>query len=434
MTIEPSATRVLSAVAADQSVGGDDSGDQSVAADAIRAEFPVLNRLIHGKKLVYLDSAATTLKPNRVIEAVTRYYREGSANIHRGVHFLSEEATSLYETVRGTAQKFINAREEREIVFTSGTTASINLVARSFVKSRLKSGDEILITSLEHHANIVPWQMLCEETGAKLVVAAVNDHGELMMDDFRNKISARTKFISVIWVSNAIGTINPMHEMVAAAKSAGVPILVDAAQNIAHQPIDVQALDPDFLAFSAHKLFGPTGVGVLYGKLEHLEKMPPITGGGDMIKSVSFEKTVFAEAPARFEAGTPNISGVIGFGEAMRFVTEDVGFDFIMSHERKLFLAAERALAEVDGLRVIGTAMHKVPVFSLVLDAIHPHDLGTIMDQHGVAVRTGHHCAQPLMNRFGVTATARASFSIYNTVDDVKVLVHSLWQAKEMFA
>ncbi|MCX6125520.1 MAG: SufS family cysteine desulfurase [Proteobacteria bacterium] len=430
MTIEPSVTRASGRISVDQLA----AADHSVIADSVRAEFPVLKRLIHGKKLVYLDSAATTLKPARVIEAVTRYYREGTANIHRGVHFLSEEATSLYETVRGTAQGFVNAREEREIVFTSGTTASINLVARSFVRPMLKSGDEILITALEHHANIVPWQMLCEETGAKLVVAAVNDDGELLMADFKNKISARTKFMSVIWVSNAIGTINPIQEMVAAAKSAGVPILVDAAQNIAHHPIDVQTLDPDFLVFSAHKLFGPTGVGVLYGKIGHLEKMPPITGGGDMIKSVSFEKTVFAQAPARFEAGTPDIAGVIGFGEAMRFVTDDVGFDFIVNHERKLFQAAEKSLAEVDGLRVIGRAKHKVPVFSLVLDGIHPHDLGTIMDQHGVAVRTGHHCAQPLMTRFGIAATARASFSIYNTLDDVKSLVHSLWQAKELFA
>jgi cysteine desulfurase/selenocysteine lyase len=338
----------------------------------LRKVFPVLNREIRGKRLTYLDSAATTLKPLRVIEAVDRYYRHGTANIHRGVHLLSEEATSLYEATRATVKDFLNAADEREIVLTSGTTAGINLVAKSFVKTRLKDGDEILLTAMEHHANIVPWQMLRDETNCKLVIAPVREDGALDLVAFKKCITSRTKFISCVWTSNALGVVNPVQEMVAAAKSAGVPIMIDAAQAVAHDPIDVQRLDCDFLVFSGHKLFGPTGVGVLYGKMQHLESMPPQTGGGDMIKSVSFEKTIYADAPAKFEAGTPDIAAVIGLGEAVRFVLEDVGFSGIQAHEQALLGAVETALREVPNLRILGTAHPKVPVFSMVVGKIHP--------------------------------------------------------------
>lgn len=402
--------------------------------DAIRAEFPVLERKIRGKRLVYLDNGATTLKPKRVIAAVNRYNSEGTANIHRGVHLLSEEATSHFEAVRATVQNFLHAKDEREIVFTTGTTGGINLVARSFVRPRLKAGDEILITALEHHANIVPWHMLCTETGAKLAVAPVSDQGELIFDEFLKCLTPRTRFVSVIWTSNALGTITPVYDMVRAAHAAGVPIHIDAAQTVAHRPIDVQDLGADFLTFSGHKLFGPTGVGVLFGKYEHLNAMPPMFGGGDMIKTVSFERTIFADPPARFEAGTPDIASIIGLGEAIRFVTDDLGFEWIAAQETFLRDTTRLALADIPGLRIIGDVSHKAPIFSMVLDAVHPHDMGTIMDQHGVAVRTGHHCAQPLLARLGVPATARASFSVYNTQEDIDALVHSLWRVKEMFA
>ena len=402
--------------------------------DALRAVFPVLSRDIRGKRLTYLDSAATTLKPLRVIEAVDRYYRHGTANIHRAVHLLSEEATGLYEGTRTLVQGFLNAEDEREIVFTTGTTGGINLVARSFVKPRLKAGDEILITTMEHHANIVPWQMLREETGCKLVIAPIRDDGSLDLEAFRELISPKTKFISCVWTSNALGVVNPVRAMIAAAKSAGVPIMIDAAQAVAHEEIDVQDLDMDFLVFSGHKLFGPTGVGVLFGKLKHLDAMPPMIGGGDMIKTVTFDKTVYAEAPAKFEAGTPDIASVIGLGEAVRFVLEDVGFEAIREHETMLLNKAEAALSEVANLRIIGSARPKVPVFSMVLGHIHPHDVGSIVDQHGVAIRTGHHCTQPLLARLGVPATARASFSIYNNEADIDTLVKALWKTQELFA
>jgi cysteine desulfurase / selenocysteine lyase len=400
----------------------------------LRKEFPVLSRDIRGKRLAYLDSGATTLKPLRVIDAIDKYYRHGTANIHRAVHLLSEEATSLYEATRTTVKLFLNAADEREIVLNYGTTTGINLVARSFVKPRLREGDEILITAMEHHANIVPWQMLRDEIGCKLVVAPVHEDGSLDLDAFKELITNRTRFISCTWISNAMGVINPVKEMILAARSAGVPIMIDAAQAVAHEPIDVQALGCDFLTFSGHKLFGPTGVGVLYGKIEHLDIMPPQTGGGDMIKSVSFDKTIYADAPAKFEAGTPDIASVIGLGEAIRFVTEDIGFDAIRGHERDLLVACEQALPDVPNLRVIGTAHPKVPIFSMVLGNIHPHDAGTILDLHGVAVRTGHHCAQPLLARFGVPATVRASFSIYNNHEDIDALIKGLWKTQELFA
>lgn len=402
--------------------------------ERLRAEFPVLSRDIRGKRLTYLDSASTTLKPLRVINAVDRYYRYGTANIHRAVHLLSEEATSLYEGTRTVVQKFLNAADEREVVFTTGTTGGINLVAQSFVKPRLKSGDEILITTLEHHANIVPWQMLRESTGCKLVVAPVRDDGSLDLEAFKKLVTSKTKFISVIWISNALGVINPVKDITATAKSAGVPILIDAAQAVAHEQVDVQALGADFLAFSGHKLFGPTGVGILHGKLEHLEAMAPVIGGGDMIKSVTFEKTTYADAPAKFEAGTPPIASVIGLGEAVRFVLEDVGFEAIKSHEAMLLKKAEEALSEVVNLKVLGTAHPKIPIFSILFSNIHPHDVGSIVDLHGVAVRTGHHCTQPLLARLGVPATARASFSIYNNEEDIEALVRALWKTQELFA
>lgn len=408
--------------------------DKKMNMEQLHKQFPVLERTIRGKRLVYLDNAATTLKPLRVINAVDRYYRYGTANIHRGVHLLSEEATSLYEEVRGLCQKFINAKDEREIVFTTGTTGGINLVAKCFVKPRLKAGDEIVITTMEHHANIVPWQMICEETGAKLVVVPIEDSGELKIEAFAKCISSRTKFISVTWVSNALGVINPIPEMIKAAQAANVPIMIDAAQTVAHAAVDVQALGVDFLVFSGHKLFGPTGVGVLYGKYSHLEAMPPLMGGGDMIKTVTFAKTEYADPPARFEAGTPAISQVIGLGEAIRFVTEDLDFAAVWQHEQHLLKLGTEALREVAGIKMFGETKHKVPIFSMTVEGIHPHDVGSILDQHGVAVRTGHHCTQPLLARLGVPATVRASFSIYNTEDDVKALVHALWRTRELFA
>lgn len=412
----------------------DVDGKKQLNIPLLQKQFPVLERPIREKRLIYLDNAATTLKPLRVINAVDRYYRFGTANIHRGVHLLSEEATSLYEEVRGLVQNFIHAKDEREIVFTTGTTGGINLVARSFVKPRLSAGDEILITTLEHHANIVPWQMLCEETGAKLVVAPIDDSGALLIDEFTKLITKKTKFISVTWVSNALGVINPVKEMIAAAKAHNVPIMVDAAQTVAHAPVDVQALDVDFLVFSGHKLYGPTGVGILYGKYAHLESMPPLIGGGDMIKTVTFEKTVYAEPPARFEAGTPAISQVIGLGEAIRFVTDDLDFDAVWNHEQNLLERGRAALSELPGIRIYGETKHKVPIFSMTVEGIHPHDVGSILDQHGIAVRTGHHCTQPLLARLGVSATVRASFSIYNTEADIDALVKGLWRTRELFA
>jgi cysteine desulfurase/selenocysteine lyase len=347
---------------------------------------------------------------------------------------LSEEATGLYEESRRVVGEFINAADQNEVVFTSGATAGINLVALSFVAPRVKQGDEILITAMEHHANIVPWQMLCEKTGCKLVVAPVHDDGSLDLDSFIKLIGSRTKFISCVWTSNATGVINPVQAIVNAAKAGGVPILLDAAQAVAHEAIDVQALGCDFLVFSGHKLFGPTGVGVLYGRYEHLEQMQPVIGGGDMIKSVTFDKTVYADPPSRFEAGTPDIASVIALQESIRFVKDDVGFEAIQRHEANLLRLTNEALAEIPGLKIIGTATSKVPVFSMTVDGVHPHDIGSILDLSGVAVRTGHHCAQPLMTRLGVPATARASFSIYNDAADIADLVKALWKTKEMFA
>ena len=399
---------------------------------ARRADFPILSERVHGKPLVYLDNAATTQKPRSVIDCVRRYYEETNSNIHRGVHTLSEKATAQYEAARETVRRFINAGSTREIIFTRGTTESINLVAQSFGRTNLEAGDEILISAMEHHSNIVPWQLLCEQTGAVLKVIPIDDAGEVRLDEFEKLLSPRTRLLALVHVSNALGTINPVSEMVARAHSQGVPVLLDGAQAVAHMGVDVQALECDFYAFSGHKIFGPTGIGVLYGRAGLLEAMPPYQGGGDMIKMVSFEKTLYADLPYKFEAGTPNIAGTIGLGAALDYVSS-VSLDRIAAHEQALLDYATSRAVEIPGLRVIGTARHKASVLSFVLDDLHPHDIGTILDHEGVAIRTGHHCAMPVMTRYGIPATARASFAFYNTTAEVDVLFEALASAREIF-
>lgn len=399
----------------------------------IRQDFPILEeRLVRGgKKLHYLDSAATTLKPNSVVDAVEHHLRMGASNIHRGVHALSEEATAAYEQSREKVRAFIGARDGREIIFTSGTTHAINLVAHGY-GNQLAEGDEVVITYMEHHSNIVPWQMLRERRGIVLKVAPINDRGELLIDEMRRLITPRTKLVSMVYVSNALGTINPVDKVIAMARQVGAKVLLDAAQAVAHLPIDVAALDCDFLAFSGHKLLGPTGVGVLYGKQSLLEAMPPLFGGGDMIRSVSFDKTTYADLPARHEAGTPPIAEVIGLGAAIDYI-QGLGLGAIRAREEMLLEYGTRRLAQVPGLRLIGTAEHKAAILAFVLDEVHPHDLGTILDSEGVAIRAGHHCTQPLMARFGVPATARASLAFYNDEADLEALVAALHKARSMF-
>lgn len=399
----------------------------------IRQDFPVLNRLVYGKPLVYLDNAATTQKPKCVISAISDYYLNYNSNIHRGVHRLSQEATDEYEKSRKIIKEFINAKNASEIIFTRGTTEGINLVANSFVRPRLNEGDEVLITYIEHHSNIVPWQIVCEETGAKLKVAPINDAGELVFEEFEKLLTEKVKFVSVVYVSNSLGTINPIEEIIKKAHSKGIPVLIDAAQAVQHIKIDVRALGCDFLAFSGHKIYGPTGIGVLYGKEEHLEKMRPYQGGGDMIKSVSFERTIYNDLPYKFEAGTPNIEGAIGLGKAIEYV-DQIGFDFIVEHESQLLKYAHEKLSEIDGLKIIGTASRKASVVSFVLDNVHPHDVGTMLDVDGVAVRTGHHCTEPIMRRFGVPATTRASFAFYNTRQEIDILAQSIQKVIKMFS
>jgi len=393
--------------------------------EAIRRDFPALQQTVHGKPLVYLDNAATTQKPRAVIDAMVRFYTETNSNVHRGVHELSQRATEAFEGARLKVQRFIGAESEREIVFVRGTTEGINLAARCFVGHRLDAGDEILVTGLEHHSNIVPWQMLCEKTGARLRVAPIDDAGEVPLDTFEKLLGPRTKFVSIAYVSNALGTVLPVKEMVARAHRAGVPVLVDAAQAVSHMKVDVRDLDCDFLAFSGHKLYGPTGIGVLYGKRQHLESMPPWQGGGDMISSVTFEKSTWNRLPWKFEAGTPDIAGGIGLGAAIDYV-QSVGLDAIAAHEDDLLTRATEAVGALPGVRLIGTAAEKESVLSFVIEGIHPHDIGTILDREGVAIRTGHHCAQPVMDRFGIPATARASFGLYNTREEVAALVRGL--------
>jgi len=399
----------------------------------IRADFPILDSKVWCKPLVYLDNAATSQKPVAVLETVRRYYAEANSNVHRGVHYLAAQATRRYEEARERVRSYLNARESAEIVFVRGTTEAINLVAQSYARPRLQPGDEILLTHMEHHSNIVPWQLVREQTGAKIVVVPVNDAGELDLGEFERLLSERTRLVSVTHVSNALGTINPVQEICAAARARGVPVLLDGAQAMAHLPVDVQVLGCDFYAFSGHKAFAPMGIGALYGRRELLDAMPPYHGGGEMIRSVSFEKTSFNELPWKFEAGTPNVAGALGLAAALDYLD---GLDprAVAAHEQALLERAAARLPEIEGLTLVGTARDKVPVVSFVMEGAHPHDIGTILDQEGVAIRSGHHCAQPLMERFGFAATARASFAFYNTSDEVDALVAGLRRVRELFA
>jgi cysteine desulfurase / selenocysteine lyase len=398
-----------------------------------RSDFPALYQDVNGSPLVYLDSAASAQQPAAVIDAVARYHREDHANVHRGVHTLSHRATELYEGARDKLVSFINAASRAEIVHTSGTTESINLVAQSYCRPMLQAGDQVLITWLEHHSNIVPWQLVCEQTGAELIVAPINDHGEVDRDELRALMTERVKLLGIGHVSNALGTINPLHEIIAEAKQQGITVLVDGAQAVPHMTVDVQALGCDFYAFSSHKMIGPTGAGVLWGREALLEAMPPYKGGGDMILEVSFEHTVFNELPYKFEAGTPNISGTIGLGAAVDYL-QSVGMQNIFEHEKALHSYMLGKLQEVDGLHLIGTPGDQASVQSFRLNDIHPHDLGTILDHQGVAVRTGHHCAMPVMQRFGLPGTTRASLGLYNNSDDIDQLIVALEKARQVFA
>jgi len=401
--------------------------------ERIRADFPALHQEVNGKPLVYLDNGATAQKPQAVLDTVAQYYGRDYSNVHRGAHTLSERVTSAYEEAREKVRTFINARESREVVFVRGTTEAINLVAQSYGRVNLRKGDEILITELEHHANIVPWQMLSDQTGATLKVVPVNDAGEVELEEFERRLGANTKLVAIAHVSNALGTVLPVAKMTELAHAHGAKVLVDGAQAAPHQPIDVQALDCDFYAFSGHKLFGPTGIGVLYGRAELLSGMPPYQGGGEMIREVTFERTTFADIPQKFEAGTPHVVGAIGLGAAIDYVGA-VGLDAIAAYEHSLLEYANARLAEVPGLRIVGTAADKAAIVSFVLEDVHAHDVGTIVDHEGVAMRTGHHCAMPVMQRYGVAATARASFALYNTRAEIDTLVAALHKVREMFA
>ena len=392
----------------------------------VRADFPILARSVNGKPLVYADNAATTQKPAVVIERLRHYYEFENANIHRGVHTLSADATAAHEEARDTVQRFINARESREIIFTRGTTESINLVAQTWGRCNLRADDEILVSELEHHANIVPWQMLCEQTGARLRVAPINDAGEIEMDKFEAQLSSRTRLVAVAQISNALGTINPVEDIIERAHGVGALVLIDGAQSIIHCPVDVQAMGCDFFAFSGHKALGPTGIGVLYGRAELLEAMPPYQGGGDMIKVVRFEHTEYNDIPFRFEAGTPHIAGALGLASALKYFAA-LDLPAVLAHEDALLAAATARAQSIAGLRIIGQATHKAAVVSFEIQGIHPQDLGTLLDHHGVAIRTGHHCAMPVMAHFGVVGTARASFALYNTVAEV----HAVFDAIE---
>jgi cysteine desulfurase/selenocysteine lyase len=400
--------------------------------DKVREDFPALQQKIHGQPLVYLDNAATTQKPRAVLEALRHFYEEDCANIHRGVHRLSERATQAYEDARGKVQHFLHAASAREIIFVRGTTEGINLVAQTYARKNLRAGDEILITAMEHHSNIVPWQMICEEKGTILRVAPINDRGELRLEEFERMLGPRTKFVSLVQVSNALGTINPVRDLIAMAHRWSAPVLIDGAQAVPHLQVDVQELDCDFYVFSGHKLFGPTGIGVLYGKERWLEAMPPYQGGGDMISSVTFEKSTYNSLPYKFEAGTPNIAGTIGLGAAIDYVNQ-LGLEAAAAHEQQLLAYVTDAAAQLPGLRRIGAPAENAGVLSFVLDTIHAHDVGTILDQQGIAVRTGHHCAMPVMERFGVPATTRASLAFYNTQAEMEALIAGIHQALEVF-
>jgi len=390
-----------------------------------------LRQLVNGKPLVYFDNAATSQKPQAVIDAMVRYYESVNSNIHRGVHYLSERATQAYEEVRVKVRDYVHAADQREIIFVRGATEAINLVAHSFGRRYDRAGDEILISAMEHHSNIVPWQILCEELGAKLIVIPMNDRGELIFEEFERLLTEKTRIVAVTHVSNALGTINPVKEMIARAHARGIPVLVDGAQAVPHMRVDVQDLDCDFYAFSAHKMFGPTGVGVLYGKSKWLEEMPPYQGGGDMIRSVTFEKTTYNDVPYKFEAGTPNIGGGIGLGAAIDYLHE-IDLDAIRRFEDELLDYATAKLLAIPGVKIIGTARKKAGVLSFTMEGIHPHDIGTILDVEGIAIRTGHHCAQPVMKFFGVPATARASFAFYNTKEEVDAFIRALYKVIEV--
>ncbi len=404
-----------------------------VDVERLRAQFPILSEQAHGHPLVYLDNAATTQKPREVIDALSRYYETSNANVHRGVHMLSERATAAFEGARAEAAAFLGAAHTHEIIFTRNATEGINLVAQSWGQVHLKPGDEVLISAMEHHSNIVPWQLACERTRAKLRVIPIDDRGVLDLDAFHRLLSSRTRMVAVSHLSNALGTVNPVADIATAAHAAGAAVLVDGAQAAYHRAVDVQALGVDFYVCTGHKLYGPTGIGVLYGTTAQLDAMPPFLGGGDMISSVTFEKSTWNVLPYKFEAGTPHIEGAIGLAAAMRFV-RGIGFDWITAHESQLLAYGTEALASVPGVRLIGTAPDKASILSFVMEGVHPHDVGTIVDQQGVAIRTGHHCAQPVMERFGVPATARASLAMYNTTDDIDRLVAALHQVRRMFA
>lgn len=399
----------------------------------IRADFPILQRSVHGKQLVYLDNAATTQKPRAVIEATSNYYENYNSNIHRGLHFLSEQASEAYESARSTIQRFMNATQVEEIIFVRGATEAINLVAQSYGRNFIRAGDEIVISTLEHHSNIVPWQILCEQVSAILRVIPINDLGEILLSEYEQLLTPKTKFVSLAHVSNALGTINPIKEMIKLAHAKKIPVLIDGAQAAPHLKIDVQDLDCDFYVFSGHKMYGPTGIGVLFGKREFLDKMPPYQGGGDMIASVSFEKTQYNVLPFKFEAGTPNIVGAIVLGVAIEYL-QNVGIEAICEYEKNLLNYATEKFSTTSGIRLIGQARHKAAVLSFLFKDVHPHDIGTILDREGIAIRAGHHCTQPLMKRLGISATARASFSFYNTKEEIDVLCLAVEKVREVFA
>jgi cysteine desulfurase / selenocysteine lyase len=399
----------------------------------IRADFPILRRQVHGRPLVYLDNAATTQKPQAVIDALSRYYTEANANVHRGVHYLSGIATDAYENARTKVRVFFNAASEREIVFTRNATESINLVAQAFVRPRLQAGDEVLISAMEHHSNIVPWQLVCEERGATLRVAPIDDSGELILDELAGLLTERTRMLAITHMSNALGTVNPIAAIVKLAHAREIPVLVDGSQAAYHLPVDVRALGVDFYAATGHKLYGPTGIGVLYGREALLEAMPPFLGGGDMIASVTFQKSTWNVLPYKFEAGTPHIEGAVGLGAAIDYISS-IGLPAMAAHERDLLAYGTQTLESIPGVRLIGTAREKASILSFVMDNVHPHDIGTIVDREGVAIRTGHHCAQPVMDRFGIPATARASLAMYNTREELDALAAALEKVREVFA
>ena len=398
-----------------------------------RQDFPLLSRTVNGKSLVYLDNAATTQKPDVVIDAISEYYRHSNSNVHRGVHALSEEATAAYEGGRDSVQRLLNAQDRAEIILTTGTTQGVNLVAQSYARPLLQPGDEIIVSEMEHHSNIVPWQLVCQQTGAILKVIPFDDTGDLIMDEYLALLNERTRIVAVVHISNALGTVNPIKEIIAAAHKHGAVVLIDGAQATAHTCLDVEDLGCDFYSCSAHKMFGPTGVGALYGRREHLEMMAPYEGGGDMIRTVRFEETTYNDLPYRFEAGTPNIAGTIGFGAAAEYVMA-LDMNSVATHEASLLEHATQLAETVPGLQVIGNASHKASVLSFTLDGVHPHDLGTILDNDGIAIRAGHHCAMPVMEHYGVPATARASFAFYNTIEEIDKLFIALVKARDLFA